>query len=195
MSILYLYSTILALLLLVILGIARKTLTMVREGQPLVAVGGLQWQASALRPKPQPSREPAHADGAVKPKPLAGLFARLRPAVREAAQPVAELPPRERSRRIASLSEFRAAEGADRFALAVPTAAEFAAATEPRIEAELDRLCAGIIDLPAFAAFVAAQHVELDRHLAAARDADSRAALEAAGAIIAFSRDWVSQQQ
>ncbi len=203
MTLLFIYLAALVGLVAVLIMIASKTLAMVREGSPLVAVGGLQWNAALPRARPQPQPQPrqpaASAPDPAKSGRFAGLRAnlnsRLRPAARVADEPTAEAPVRERSRRLASLSEFDAAEGADRSLGAQLAAAEFAAETEPRIEAELDRLCDGTIDLPAFAAFVAAQQVELDRYLAMVSDADTRAALEAADAIIAFSRDWASQQQ
>lgn len=182
--------------LVVMLGlIASKTLAMVREGRPLVAVGALQWHGSAPRANPQPRQQPAHAADPHKPKLLAALSARLRPAAQGAVEAVPEAPPRERSRRLASLSEFRAAELGINLTVSNQPAADFAAGVEQQIEAELDRLCSGMIDLPTFAACVAAQQVELDRHLAAVPDAETVAALEAAATIIAFSRDWVSQQQ
>lgn len=197
MMILFVYFAALVGLVVILGVIASKTLAMVREGRPLVAVGALQWHGNAPRTRPQPQQrqQPAHAADPNKPRLLAALSARLRPAVQAAVEGVPEGPPRERSRRLASLSEFRAAELGINLTVSNQPAADFAAGVEQQIEAELDRLCAGFIELPTFAAFVAAQQVALDRHLAAAPDAETTAALEAAAAIIAFSRDWVRQQQ
>ena len=201
MTLLFIYLAALVGLVAVLIMIASKTLAMVREGSPLVAVGGLQWNAALPRaqPKPQPRQPAASAAGPAKAGRFAGLRAslnsRLRPAARVTVEPNTEAPPRERSRRLASLSEVRAAELGIDSVVPSQLAADFAAGIEPRIEAELDRLCDGTIDLPAFTAFVAAQQVELDRYLAIVSDADTRATLDTAGTIIAFSRDWISQQQ
>lgn len=196
MLILFVYLAALIGLLVVLGLILNKTLAMVRDGRPLVAVGALEWYGNAPRAKAQaqPHARQQSVD-AVKPGRLAALSARLRPTARVVAEPVPEGPPRERSRRLASLSEFRAAELGINFAVSTQPAADFAAGIEQQIESELDRLCAGMIDLPTFAAFVAAQQAELDGHFAAAPDPETTAALEAAAAVIAFSHDWVSQQR
>ncbi|MDP3906615.1 hypothetical protein [Novosphingobium sp.] len=185
----YLFGLVL-LGLVVLLGfIMVRTAAMVRQQRPLIAVGPIQWHGPVARTAHQPAApQPVAAPAA---EPGFGRAAAPEPAAaREPAQ--ANDPPRERMRKLVSVSELEQHE-----ADAELITAGYYRAVEARLEAAFEDFCGGTLDLAGYSAL-------LDREYADALRAQTRLGpladdtlhAEAADAIGALNwcRDWAREQ-